>query len=137
MKSCCFVCSLNVRIFKKTKTFKIFIFLIVYNNENNVDAIQHISILFDFFDFDLSVPVFVVFMLFVIATQSLFSSFLMRICHKEILNIISNYNFSQNSHASKFFDDETRTYVVFEKITKMIIDFENDTLHFHYFRECK
>ena len=62
------VSSLNVRIFKKIKTFEIFIFSIVYNNENNVDAIQHILILFNSFDFDPSVSVFVVFMLFVVAT---------------------------------------------------------------------
>ena len=49
MKSHHFANSLNVRIFKKTKTFEIFVFSIVYNNENDVDAIQHILILFDFF----------------------------------------------------------------------------------------
>ena len=51
MKSCHFASSLNVRIFKKIKTFETFIFSIVYNNKNDVDAIQHILILFDFFDF--------------------------------------------------------------------------------------
>ena len=61
----------------------------------------------------------------------------MRIHHEEILNIISNHDFSQNSHASKFVDDKTRIYMIFKKMMKMEIDFENNTIHFHYFHECK
>ena len=137
IKSHHFASFLNVRMFKKTKTFEISIFSIVYNNENDVDAIQHILILFNFFDFDLSASAFAAFMSFVIVTQSFFSLFLMRIFYEKILNIISNYNFNQNSHANRFVDDKTHIYVIFKKITKMKIDFENDTIHFHHFCECK
>ena len=59
---------LNVWIFKKTEAFEISIFLIVYNNKNNVDAIQRILILFNSFGFDLFAFVFAAFMSFVIAT---------------------------------------------------------------------
>ena len=90
-----------------------------------------------FFDFGLSVFVFAAFMLFVVATQSFFSPPLMRIRHEEILNIISNYDFNQSSHANKFVDNKTHIYVIFKKITKIKIDFENNTIHFHYFCECK
>ena len=129
--------SLNVRIFKKTKAFKTSVFPIVYNNKNDVDVIQRILILFNSFDFDFSAPASAAFMSPVVATQSLLSPLLMRIRHEKILNIISNHNFSQSSHANKFVDDETHTYVIFKKIMKMKIDFENNTIHFHHFYEYK
>ena len=61
----------------------------------------------------------------------------MRICHEEILNIISNYDFNQNSHANKFVDDKTHIYIIFKKIMKTEIDFENNVICFHHFCECK
>ena len=68
IQSCRSASFLNVRIFKKIKAFEIFVFPIVYNNKNDVDVIQHISILFNFFGFDFSAFIFAVFMSFVVAT---------------------------------------------------------------------
>ena len=65
MKSHRLASSLNVRVFKKTEAFEISVFPIVYNNENDVDAIQHISALFDLIS---SILVFL-------------SSPLLRLCH--------------------------------------------------------
>ena len=67
IKSRRFANFLNVWVFKKIKALEISVFPIIYNNKNNVDAIQHISILFNFFDFDLFAPAFVAFMLSVVA----------------------------------------------------------------------
>ena len=137
MKPHRFANSLNVRVFKKTKASEISVFPTVYNNENNVDAIQHILALFDSFGFGPSAPAFAALMSPVVATQSLFSSSLMRIRHEEILNIILNHDFNQSSHANRFVNDETRIYMIFKKIMKTEIDFENNTIRFHHFCEYK